>query len=108
MRARRRARRRSPGAARGRCPSRQRRLCRSVWSVPSAEGARALRLLMNLYNFAAVIVAALLADAVRHARLLTVLAENRLGRAQCVVRAALARARFRVASFRIRHLITPR
>jgi hypothetical protein len=47
---------------------------------------------MNLYNFAAVVVAALLADAVRHARLLAVLAENRLRCAQRVVRAALARA----------------
>src|SRR5215213_1252861 len=64
----------------------------------------ALSLLLNLYDFAAVVVAALLADAVRHARLLAVLAENRLRRAQRVVRAALARARFGVASFRIRHL----
>jgi hypothetical protein len=48
--------------------------------------------LLNLYDFAAVVVAALLADAVRHARLLAVLASDRLRRAQSVVRAALARA----------------
>lgn len=48
-------------------------------------------------------MAALRADAMRHLRLLTVRADGRLRRAQSVVRAALARARFRMATFRIRH-----
>src|ERR1044071_7407713 len=65
-----------------------------VWFIGGARGP--LRLPLNLQDLAAVVVAALGAHAVRHARLLTVLAENRLRRAQRVVRAALARARFRV------------
>src|SRR5215208_3780108 len=69
---------------------------------------RRLRLLFDLQHLPAVVVTALRADAVRHARLLAVLAQDGLRRAQGVVRTALARARLGMASFRIRHLITPR
>src|SRR5215212_4112680 len=63
--------------------------------------------LLDLQHLSAVVEAALRADAVRLARLLAVLAQDGLRRAQRVVRAALARARLGMASFRIRHLITP-
>src|SRR5919107_621746 len=77
-------------------------------ACPSATSRARLRFLLDLQNLAAVVVAALRADAVRLARLLAVLARDGLRRAQRVVRAALARARLGMASFRIRHLITPR
>src|ERR671939_134665 len=62
-----------------------------IKEVPPA-GAR-LRFLLDLQHLAPVVVAALRADAVRLARLLAVLAQDGLRRAQRVVRAAMARAR---------------
>ncbi len=54
-------------------------------------------------HFAAFVVAALRAHAMRHARLLTVRAGHGLRGAQRVMRAAFAGTRFRVSSFGIRH-----
>src|SRR5687768_8856416 len=58
---------------------------------------------LDLQHLAAFVESALRAHAVRQARLLTVGARDGLRRAQGIVGAALARARFRVAAFRIRH-----
>lgn len=59
--------------------------------------------LIYLNDFAALIKAALRADPMLHARLLTVRTSDRLGGAQRIVRAALATACFGMASFWIWH-----
>src|SRR5947209_2689531 len=70
--------------------------------APAPRG-RDSSFLLDLHDLAPLVVPALRADAVRHTRLLAVLAERGLRRAQGVVRTALARARLRVTTFRIRH-----
>jgi hypothetical protein len=59
--------------------------------------------LFHVHDFTAFVVTALGADAMLHARLLTVRAQNGLRRAHRVVRPALAAARFRMTTFWIWH-----
>jgi hypothetical protein len=73
-----------------------------------AEGARRLthnRLDFSVKpdDFAAFVVAAFRAHAMRHARLLTIRAGLGLRRTQCIMRTAFAGARFGMSSFGIRH-----
>jgi hypothetical protein len=59
--------------------------------------------LFHLHDFTAFVVTALGADAMLHARLLTVGAQHGLRRAHRIVRPALAAARFRMTTFWIWH-----
>jgi hypothetical protein len=63
--------------------------------------------LFHVHDFTAFVVAALGADAMLHARLLTVRAQHGLRRAHRIVRPAFSAAGFRMTTFWIWHVTPP-
>jgi hypothetical protein len=62
-----------------------------------------LRFLLDLHYFAAFVIATLWADAMRHPWLLAIRADGCLRRSERIMCAALARTRFGMTAFWIRH-----